>query len=75
MLKKINMIIISFFLILTIKGNLSFSLYLPVLLFYVLKNRKNIIYIYPVSFISILPIATNDALKQANKARRISNKM
>ena len=43
MLKKINMIIISFFLILTIIGNLSFSLYLPVLLFYVLKNRKNII--------------------------------
>lgn len=57
MLKKINMIIISFFLILTIKGNLSFSLYLPVLLFYVLKNRKNIIYIYPVSFISILLFA------------------
>lgn len=57
MLKKINMIIVSFFLILTVKGNLSFTLYLPVLLFYVLKNKKNLMYIYITSFISIILFA------------------
>lgn len=53
MLKKINMIIITFFIILTIKGDFLYTLYLPVLLFYLFKDKKNIIYIYPFSIISI----------------------
>ncbi|GEM_PF-423826 len=53
MLKKINMVIITFFLILTVKGDFLFTLYLPVLLFYIFKDKKNILYIYPASIISI----------------------
>jgi len=44
MLKKINMIIITFFLVLTVKGDFLFALYLPVLLFYLFKDKKNIYY-------------------------------
>lgn len=54
MLKKINMIIISFFLILSVKGDFLFSLYLPVLLFYLFKDKKNMYYIYPTSILSLL---------------------
>ncbi|MCM1513732.1 MAG: SpoIIE family protein phosphatase [Anaeroplasma bactoclasticum] len=54
MLKKINMIIVTFFLVLTVKGDFLFALYLPVLLFYLFKDKKNIYYIYPTSLISLL---------------------
>ncbi len=54
MLKKINMIIISFFLILTLKGGYLFCLYLPVVLFYLFQDRKNMYYIYPASLTCIL---------------------
>ena len=60
MLKKINMIIVAFFLILTIKGGFLFSIYLPVLLFYLLQDKKNIYYIYPTSFISVLIFARGE---------------
>lgn len=53
MLKKINMIIIAFFLILTLKGDFLFTLYLPVLLFYIFKDKKNMLYIYPASILSV----------------------
>ncbi len=57
MLKKINMLIITFFLVLTVKGDFLFTLYLPVLLFYLFKDKKNMIYIYPVSLISLILFA------------------
>lgn len=49
-----NMIIVAFFLILTIHGGYLFSLYLPVMLFYLFKDKRNMYYIYPVSLLSIL---------------------
>ena len=54
MLKKMNMIIVAFFLILTINGGYLFSLYLPVMLFYLFKDKRNMYYIYPISLLSIL---------------------
>lgn len=54
MLKKINIIIVSFFLILTLKGNFMFSLYLPVAFFYLLKNKNNIYYVFISSSVSII---------------------
>lgn len=48
------MIVITFFLVLTIKGGFLFALYLPVLLFYLFKDKKNMYYIYPTSLISLL---------------------
>lgn len=48
------MIIVAFFLILTIHGGYLFSLYLPVMLFYLFKDKRNMYYIYPVSLLSIL---------------------
>ena len=49
-----NMIIVAFFLILTINGGYLFSLYLPVMLFYLFKDKRNMYYIYPISLLSIL---------------------
>lgn len=54
MLKKINMVITAFFLILTLKSPFLLAIYLPVLLFYLFKDQKNMYYIYPVSLISVL---------------------
>ncbi len=62
MLKKINMIIVCFFLTLTIKEGFLFSLYLPVVLFYLFKDFKNLIYIYPTSFVSILLFKKEDII-------------
>lgn len=54
MLKKINIIIVMFFLPLSLKINLGFMLFLPVVLFYLIKDRKNIFYISIPSIISML---------------------
>lgn len=55
MLKKINIIIIFSSIILSIKLNLGLSLFLPVILFYVLKDIKNIYYSYiPTILVSLM---------------------
>lgn len=54
MLKKINLIIISFFSVLTILLDIGLCLYIPIVFFYLLKDIKNIYYIIPSSIISIL---------------------
>ena len=53
MIKKINMIIITFFLVLTLNGDFLFTLFIPVLLFYLFKDKKNILYIYPTTILSV----------------------
>lgn len=54
MLKKINTIIIMFLIPLSLKINFGFLFILPVTLFYLIKDNKNIIYISIPSIISIL---------------------
>ena len=54
MFKKINLIIISFFSVLSILLDVGFCLYIPIIFFYLLKDIKYIYYIIPTSFISIL---------------------
>ncbi len=54
MLKKCLMTILFFFLVLSIKSGYLFCLYLPVLIFYLFKEYKNMYYIYPASLISLI---------------------
>lgn len=54
MLKKINIIIIMFLIPLSLKINFGFLFILPITLFYLIKDNKNIIYISIPSIISIL---------------------
>lgn len=54
MLKKINLIIVAFFSILTVLLDVGFMLYIPVLFYYLLKDYKNIYYIIPASFLGLL---------------------
>lgn len=48
MYKKINVFIIGFFSILTIYSNIGFMLYIPLLLYYLIRNIKNI-YVFTLS--------------------------
>mgnify|MGYP003302442908 CR=1 FL=1 len=55
MLKKLNIILVCSFSALTINYNIGFSLLIPVILFYLLKDLKNIYYTYiPSLFIVTL---------------------
>lgn len=54
MLKKINIIIIFSSLILSIKLNMGFTLFMPILIFYLLKDIKNIYFTYIPTIISTL---------------------
>lgn len=54
MLKKINIIIVMFFLPLSIKINLGYMLFLPITLFYLVKDNKNVFYTAIPSIISML---------------------
>lgn len=54
MLKKINMIIVSAMVALTILLDVGFLFYIPVVFFYLLKDYRNIYYIIPSSLISLL---------------------
>lgn len=55
MLKKINIILISIALSFSLKLNIGFCLILPLIMFYILKDSKNIYYIYlPMLLTSIL---------------------
>ncbi len=54
MLKKINTIIIFSVLGLSVKLNIGYSIFLPVLLFYILKDIKNIYFTYIPTLISTI---------------------
>ena len=54
MLKKINIIIVMFFLPMSLKINFGYLLILPILLFYLIKDSQNIIYISIPSLISTI---------------------
>ena len=50
--KYLNIILISFFTVLTYQYNIGFTLYLPVVFFLINYNSKNIILIIPISLIA-----------------------
>lgn len=52
MLKKINVVLVFSVLVLSLKLNIGFSLFLPILLFYLLKDFKNIYYTYIPSLLT-----------------------
>lgn len=54
MLKKINMIIIMMTTVLTVLLDIGFLFYIPIVMFYLLKDYKNIYYIIPTSILSLL---------------------
>lgn len=53
MSKYINIVLLSFFGVLTIKFNLGLTFIIPYICYYGFKNIKNLILIIPVSFISL----------------------
>jgi hypothetical protein len=55
--KKINLIVIAFFSVLTVLFPIGFTLYLPLLIFYVLKDNRNIFYMLIPSFLALLLFA------------------
>ncbi len=55
MLKKINIILISLVLCFSLKLNMGFALVIPIIIFYLLKDSKNMYYTYiPILITSIL---------------------
>ena len=55
MLKKINIILISLVLCFSLKLNMGFTLVIPIVIFYLLKDSKNMYYTYiPMLITSIL---------------------
>ena len=54
MLKKVNMIIIMMTTVLTVLLDIGFLFYIPIVMFYLLKDYKNIYYIIPSSLLSLL---------------------
>ncbi|MBQ8293105.1 MAG: SpoIIE family protein phosphatase [Bacilli bacterium] len=54
MFKKFNLVIVSFFSVLTVLLDIGFLLYIPVVFFYLLKDYKYIYYIIPSSLVSLL---------------------
>lgn len=53
MYKKINLVIVAFFSVLTVLLDIGFLLYLPIVFYYLLKDYKNIYYIIPSSLLSL----------------------
>jgi hydroxymethylpyrimidine pyrophosphatase-like HAD family hydrolase len=58
MFKKVNLIIIAFFSVLTVLFPIGFTLYLPLLFFYVLKDNRNIYYLFVPSLLKLHEIAS-----------------
>ncbi len=54
MFKKINLILVCFFSVLSINYHMAYSLVIPIFIFYLLKDNKNIYYMLPVSLLSII---------------------
>lgn len=57
MFKKINLMIVCFFSVLTIKYQVAFHFFVPILTFYCLKDFKNSFYCFGVSFLSVIIFA------------------
>lgn len=57
MFKKINLIIVSFFSILTILFNIGFALYIPLIIFFLLRDNRNIYYFFLPSLIAVFLFA------------------
>lgn len=53
MFRKFNVIIISFLACATIKYNIGLVLFLPVLMFYLIKDSKNLYFIVPSGFLAL----------------------
>ena len=53
MFKKLNLVLVSFSLVLTINYNIGYTIFIPVVLFYLLKDIKNILYIFITSILTI----------------------
>lgn len=62
MFKKINLALVCFFSILAINYKLGYALTLPIFIFYLLKDNKNIYYILPTSLLSIILFSKNNIL-------------
>lgn len=54
MFKKINLILVCFFSVLSVNYNFAYSLALPIFIFYLLKDSKNIYYILPTALLAII---------------------
>lgn len=62
MFKKINLVLVCFFSVLSVNYNLAYSLALPVFIFYLLKDSKNIYYMLPVSLLGIILFSRNNII-------------
>ena len=62
MFKKVNLIIIAFFSVLTVLFPIGFTLYLPLLFFYVLKDNRNIYYLFVPSLLALILFAREFAV-------------
>ena len=55
MLKKLNIILVSLVLCFSLKLNMGFALIIPIIFFYLLKDSKNMYYIYiPILLVSVI---------------------
>lgn len=60
--KYLNIIIISFFAVITSGYKIGFSLFIPIVCFLTFNNNKNMLLIIPVSFLSIYVFGNKDIL-------------
>jgi hypothetical protein len=51
--KYLNILIVSFFTVLTSQYNFSFTLYIPIVCFLVFNNNKNMLLIVPASLLAM----------------------
>ena len=61
-MKKINLIIISFGLGLTVNFGIGYSLIIPVLIYYLKKDIKNLFYIIPTLTIAVILSNTSNLM-------------
>ena len=59
MFRKFNVFVISFFAVATIKYNIGLTIFLPILIFYLVKDPKNLYVIVPSGFISLFLFEPN----------------
>lgn len=53
MLKKLNIVLVTFFSVLTVSFNVGFSLLIPIIFFFLIREIKNIYYIVPSGGLSL----------------------
>ena len=57
MFRKFNVFVISFFAVATIKYNIGLTIFLPILIFYLVKDPKNLYVIVPSDLFLLEPNA------------------